>query len=82
VSCIEKLFNLYGNSPTRVGRAVGVSKQLASQWKRRGLIPPSMAAVVQAATGGQIPEIHIVREHQVHVQMRRTKRRTEHAARA
>lgn len=72
---IDKLFSLYGESPTRVARAVGISKQLASQWKTRGLIPPSMSAVVQTVTGGQVPEVMILREHQVNAQMRRARKR-------
>jgi hypothetical protein len=50
---IEQLLSMYG-SPTKVGRALGVSRQVVENWVKSGYIPYERATQVHKKTGGAI----------------------------
>lgn len=72
-----RLFEIFGNSPTNVGRAIGVSKQVALHWKVRGYIPVAYAAKVETVTSGLITQAAIVFEHQMRAIEAAEKRRSQ-----
>lgn len=62
---VERLFEMFDGSPTRVAKACGVTKQRAAHWLKRGRVPAELSGVVEAATGGRISEVEILRELQL-----------------
>ncbi len=47
-------------SAVRLARAIGVSPQAVTQWKRRGCVPAARVVAVEAATGGLVSR-HLLR---------------------
>jgi DNA-binding transcriptional regulator YdaS (Cro superfamily) len=56
---IEKALELYGNSPTKMARAIGhgVIRQHIEHWLKMGRVPADKAPDVMLATGVKVDEL-------------------------
>ena len=55
---IDKLIAMY-TTPTRAGRAIGVSRQVVEHWVKKDFIPFEIAWMIEQKTGGNITRSHI-----------------------